>query len=236
MEVSPSLGFQHAVQRAVINAQTSERNLIAGPHVLIALFALQDCHAVYLLKRQGVTRLDIMEYVSHGGLDYSDDDYEADDDYELEGGDDDSEDLTPAKALEKFSVNLNEEAQEGRIDPMVGRVKELTRTIHILSRRRKNNPVFVGDAGVGKTAIAEGLARAIQQGDVPEPLQGAVVYSLDVGALIAGTRYRGDFENRLKGVIRQLEEMPHAILLLMKSTLSSGRGPRAAVLLMHRRF
>ena len=167
VEVSPSLGFQHAVQRAVINAQTSERNLIAGPHVLIALFALQDCHAVYLLKRQGITRLDIMEYVSHGGLDYSDDDYDADDDYELEGGDDDNEDLTPAKALEKFSVNLNEEAQEGRIDPMVGRVKELTRTIHILSRRRKNNPVFVGDAGVGKTAIAEGLARAIQQGDVP---------------------------------------------------------------------
>ena len=118
------------------------------------------------------------------------------------------------RALEKFSVNLNEEAQEGRIDPMVGRVKELTRTIHILSRRRKNNPVFVGDAGVGKTAIAEGLARAIQQGDVPEPLQDAVVYSLDVGALIAGTRYRGDFENRLKGVIRQLEEMPHAILFI----------------------
>ena len=213
VEVSPSLGFQHAIQRAVINAQTSERSLVAGPHVLIALFALQDCHAVYLLKKQGLDRLSIMEFVSHGGLDDLSDDY---DDDEVSGGefDEDAEDLAPEKALQKFAVNLNEEAAEGRIDPMIGREKELTRTIHVLSRRRKNNPVFVGDAGVGKTAIAEGLARAIHLKEVPDAISEAVVFALDVGALVAGTRYRGDFENRLKAVVRQLENMPNAVLFV----------------------
>ncbi len=218
VESMPSIGFQQAVQRAVINAQTSERHLVSGPHVLIALYNLKDCHAVYLLKSEGITRLELMDYISHGDeeLDFDDDD-EADaspgglgDDE----GDGESEGVSPNKALEKFAVNLNVEAEEGRIDTMVGRTKELQRTIHILSRRRKNNPVFVGDAGVGKTAIVEGLARAIHAGEVPDPLKDAIIYSLDVGALVAGTRYRGDFENRLKAVIKQLEKLPDAILFV----------------------
>jgi len=227
IDVMPSLGFQHAIQRAVLNAQSSERGLVAGPHVLISLFNLRDCHAVFLLKAQGITKMDLMEYVSHGGLD--DQDYDVDDDEDededLDGYEDDNvmgadgdegegQPFNPGKALQKFAVNLNQEAEEGRIDPMVGRTKELERTIHVLCRRRKNNPVFVGEAGVGKTAIAEGLARAIHEGNVPKHLESAVIYALDVGALVAGTRYRGDFENRVKAVIRQLEKLPHAVLFV----------------------
>ena len=227
IDVMPSLGFQHAIQRAVLNAQSSERGLVAGPHVLISLFNLRDCHAVYLLKSQGITKMDLMEYVSHGGLDDQDYDvedeedddedygsYEGDDAMSAEGNEGEGQPFNPGKALQKFAVNLNQEAEEGRIDPMVGRTKELERTIHVLCRRRKNNPVFVGEAGVGKTAIAEGLARAIFEGNVPKPLETAVVYALDVGALVAGTRYRGDFENRVKAVIRQLEKLPHAVLFV----------------------
>ena len=227
IDVMPSLGFQHAVQRAVLNAQSSERGAVAGPHVLIALYNLRDCHAVYLLKGQGITKMDLMEYVSHGGLE--DEDYDVDanedgeeyeDDFESDGGtgadgdEGEGQPLNPGKALQKFTVNLNEEAEAGRIDPMVGRIKELERTIHVLCRRRKNNPIFVGDAGVGKTAMAEGLARAIFEGQVPDQLKEAIIYTLDVGALVAGTRYRGDFENRVKAVIRQLEKLPHAILFV----------------------
>ncbi len=215
----PTVGFQQAVRRAVLNAQTSERDLVAGPHVLIAMFNLRDCHAVYLLGEEGIDKLKLMEYVSHGGLDDEDFDLDDDDDYEDE--DDDLVDADgerrgegEAKALEKFTINLNEEAAEGRIDPMIGRTTELTRTIHILCRRRKNNPVFVGEAGVGKTAIVEGLALAIHEEKVPRPLREAVVYTLDVGQLVAGTRYRGDFEERLKAVVKQLEKMPHAILFI----------------------
>ena len=215
VEAAASVGFHAAIQRAVINAQTSERERVAGPHVLIAMYALEDCHAVYLLKSQGVSRIALMEYVSHGGAGdgLGPDDADAEGMFSV-GGDEEGEALEPEQALEKFTVNLNEEAAEGRIDPMIGRDKELERCIHVLSRRRKNNPIFVGEAGVGKTAIVEGLARAIDSGDVPDPLKAAIVYSLDVGALIAGTRYRGDFENRMKAVVRQLEELPDAVLFV----------------------
>ena len=215
VEAAASVGFHAAIQRAVINAQTSGRDIVAGPHVLIAMYALEDCHAVYLLKSQGITRIDLMEYVSHGGLqdEFGDDEG----DFELEDGsfDDEAEDgVPPEQALERFTVNLNTEAEEGRIDPMVGRSGELQRAIHVLSRRRKNNPVFVGEAGVGKTAIVEGFAKAIHAGEGPDSLTNAIVYSLDVGALLAGTRYRGDFENRLKAVVRQLEREPEAVLFV----------------------
>lgn len=218
----PTVGFQEAVRRAVLNAQTSERDTVAGPHVLIAMFNLRDCHAVYLLQEEGIDKLKLMEFVSHHGLDDEDWDVDdddddgdyADDDGALADGEREGGDANPEKALKKFTVNLNQEAAEGRIDPMVGRTTELTRTIHILCRRRKNNPVFVGEAGVGKTAIVEGLALAIHEERVPTPLREAVVYALDVGQLVAGTRYRGDFEERLKAVVKRLEQLPHAILFI----------------------
>ena len=225
-EVVPSVGFQEALQRAVFNAQSSERQEVGGPHVLIALFSLQNCHAVYLLKKQGVSKLDLMGYVSHGrnkGFTEAREDEDEDEAGTFETAaesphgedeDEEGEGAPPKQALESFTTNLNVEAAAGRIDPMVGRVEELDRTIHVLSRRRKNNPVFVGDAGVGKTAIVEGLALAIVDGRVPDALKGATVYSLDVGALVAGTRYRGDFENRLKAVIKQLEKTEGAILFV----------------------
>ncbi|MFN3200698.1 MAG: ATP-dependent Clp protease ATP-binding subunit ClpA [Bradymonadia bacterium] len=219
VEPQPSLGFQEAVNRALFNAQSSERNEVAGPHVLIAMFNLKDCHSTYLLQKQGISKIELMEYVSHS---WEGEDDEEDEISPSQGRGTDSEEgetesgekANPKKALEQFTVNLNFEAAEGRIDPMVGRTKELERTIHILCRRRKNNPVFVGEAGVGKTAIVEGLALAIHNGEVPEPLQDAIIYALDVGALVAGTRYRGDFENRLKAVVKQLEKRPEAVLFV----------------------
>jgi ATP-dependent Clp protease ATP-binding subunit ClpA len=221
VDVSPSVGFQEALQRAAMNAQASERNEIAGPHVLIALFNLRDCFSTYLLKEQGVSALDLKQYVSHRGeegdalVKRPDREYaDGHGDEEYEEYDDDEDDEEGKTPLEKYCVNLNEEAAAGRIDPMVGRDKELQRTIHILCRRRKNNPVFVGDAGVGKTAIVEGLALAITEERVPEVLGGAVIYALDMGSLVAGTRYRGDFEERLKGVVWQLERMPEAVLFV----------------------
>ncbi len=221
--VGMSLGFQEAVQRAWLNAQASERNEIAGPHVLIAMFNLRDCYSVYLMKKTGISKLDLMEYISHGVNKYGEDDVrptgggddeEADPTTGPPDGDEDADRVPQKKALEAFTLNLNEEAANGRIDPMIGRGPELERTVHILCRRRKNNPVFVGEAGVGKTAIVEGLALAIHEGNVPEPLKACVIYSLDVGALVAGTRYRGDFENRIKAVVKELEKMPNAILFV----------------------
>lgn len=218
VESIPSLGFQEVLHRAIFNAQSSERNEVAGPHVLIALFNLKDCHSVYLLKKSGITKLKLMDFVSHRSESYDEDE----DDPERTaldrafGDEEEGEEKTPqgAGALKKFTIHLNIEAAEGRIDPMIGREKEIERAIHILCRRRKNNPVFVGDAGVGKTAIVEGLALAIHDEQVPEPLLKTQIYALDVGALIAGTRYRGDFEDRLKAVIKALEDMPEAVLFV----------------------
>ena len=226
-DLIPSVAFQQVMSMAAFNAQTSERGEIAGPHVLIAYFNMRDCHAVFLMQQQGLSKLDLMDYASHQMEEDTEDDDESDaskseesaGDGEREPDDDDDGPgagggKAPKNALGSFTVLLNAEAEAGRIDPMIGRSKELERTIHILCRRRKNNPVFVGEAGVGKTAIVEGLALAIHEGRVPEPLLKAKIYSLDVGALVAGTRYRGDFENRLKAVVGQLEKLPDAILFV----------------------
>ena len=215
MEVSPSVGLQYAIQRSVFNAQSSERNVVAGPHVLVALFAIEDCHAAFFLEEAGVERLSIMQDISaHPHGDEKDDEYPS----MLDGGDESRESsegsVNPKKALKEFCTLLNAEAEAGRIDPIVGRDKEIKRCIHVLCRRRKNNPVFVGEAGVGKTAIAEGLAKAIVERKVPSAIEHLQIFSLDVGSLIAGTRYRGDFENRLKAVIKQVEKVDGAVLFI----------------------
>jgi ATP-dependent Clp protease ATP-binding subunit ClpA len=208
-----SLGFQRVVGRAAMHVQSSGKKELKGANVLVAIFAERDCPAVTLLGEQGVSRFDVVNFISHGisktGLDDSLRE-------EAEGGDGaEPGSAQPVKdPLAAFTLNLNKEAAEGRIDPLVGRDSELSRTIQVLARRRKNNPLLIGDAGVGKTAIVEGLAQRIEKKDVPAPLKDAVVYSLDMGALLAGTKYRGDFENRLKAVLRALEKQPGSVLFI----------------------
>ncbi len=210
-ETQPTLGFQRVLQRAVFHVQSSNKNEVTGANVLVAIFGEQESHAVYLLSQEDVTRLDVVNYVSHGIMRLDD---------EMDGGEQHHEEgeeggyETDSNPLTSFAVNLNARAEEGRIDPLVGRAKELERCVQILCRRRKNNPLFVGEAGVGKTAIAEGLASRIVDGNVPEILSDAVVYSLDMGALVAGTKYRGDFEKRLKSLLKQLEKEPQGILFI----------------------
>ncbi|MGH8201560.1 MAG: ATP-dependent Clp protease ATP-binding subunit ClpA [Steroidobacteraceae bacterium] len=208
-EVQPTLGFQRVLQRAVFHVQSSGKKEVGVANVLVAIFSEKQSHAVFLLNRQHVTRLDVVNYISHGLSKIAEektdkDEPQADTERDPEGG----------SALEKFTTNLNRLAQEGRIDPLIGRKLEVERTIEILCRRRKNNPLYVGEAGVGKTAIAEGLARLIVEGKVPEVLADCAIYALDMGALIAGTKYRGDFEKRLKGVITELKKQPGAILFI----------------------
>ncbi len=208
-EVQPTLGFQRVLQRAVFHVQSSGKKEVGVGNVLVAIFSEKQSHAVFLLNRQHVTRLDVVNYISHGLSKIAEEktdkeEAQADTERDPEGG----------SALEKFTTNLNRLAQEGRIDPLIGRKLEVERTIEILCRRRKNNPLYVGEAGVGKTAIAEGLARLIVEGKVPEVLADCTIYALDMGALIAGTKYRGDFEKRLKGVITELKKQPGAILFI----------------------
>ncbi len=211
VDTQPTLGFQRVIQRAIMHVQSSSngKKEVTGANVLVAIFSEKDSHAVYYLHQQGVTRLDVVNYISHGirkadPIEPAKPATGADED-EREGKD------TP---LDQFTQNLNVLAREGRIDPLIGRESEVERVIQVLCRRRKNNPLLVGEAGVGKTAIAEGLAWRIVQGQVPEVLEGGVVYSLDMGALLAGTKYRGDFEQRLKAVIKQIKDMPSAILFI----------------------
>jgi ATP-dependent Clp protease ATP-binding subunit ClpA len=211
-EVQPTLGFQRVLQRAVFHVQSSGKKEVGVGNVLVAIFSEKQSHAVFLLNRAHVTRLDVVNYISHGLARSADDKSEKDkEDTAGEGGERDSE---GGSALEKYTSNLNRLAQEGRIDPLIGRKLEVERTIEILCRRRKNNPLYVGEAGVGKTAIAEGLARLIIEGKVPEVLSDCTIFALDMGALIAGTKYRGDFEKRLKGVITELKKLPGAILFI----------------------
>ncbi len=206
-EVQPTLGFQRVLQRAVFHVQSSGRKEVGVANVLVAIFSEKQSHAVFLLNRQHVTRLDVVNYISHGLSKLAE---------EKAAEEPQSEEREPdgGSALEKYTTNLNRLAQEGRIDPLIGRKLEVERTIEILCRRRKNNPLYVGEAGVGKTAIAEGLARLIVEGQVPEVLTDCTIYALDMGALIAGTKYRGDFEKRLKGVIGELKKLPGAILFI----------------------
>ncbi|MCW8854580.1 MAG: ATP-dependent Clp protease ATP-binding subunit ClpA [Gammaproteobacteria bacterium] len=208
-EVQPTLGFQRVLQRAVFHVQSSGKKEVTGANVLVAIFGEQESQAVYLLHQQDVSRLDIVNYVSHGISKVSDENEEAD----IESGEDISAD-NEKQPLENFATNLNMRALQNKIDPLIGRDHEIERTIQILCRRRKNNPLLVGEAGVGKTAIAEGLAKKIVDGEVPSILDGCTIYSLDLGALVAGTKYRGDFEKRLKGILRQLQKEPGAILFI----------------------
>ena len=214
-DAKPTTGFQRVVQRAVLHVQNSGRDEVTGANVLVALFSERESHAVYFLQEQNMSRLDAVNYMSHGiakrpGMSQAKPVRGADE--EEEGGEKAAKQGTDA--LEAYCVNLNEKARKGRIDPLIGREPEVERTIQILCRRSKNNPLFVGDPGVGKTAIAEGLARKIVKGEVPEVLTGCTIYSLDMGSLIAGTRYRGDFEERVKSVVKELEALKGAILFI----------------------
>ncbi len=210
----PTAGFQRVVQRAVIHVQSAGREEVTGANVLVALFSERESHAVYFLQAHDMSRLDAVNYISHGIAKVAGESQTR----TVHGADGDLDDEKVVKkgneALEAYCVNLNRKAKEDRIDPLIGREAEVERTVQILCRRNKNNPLFVGDSGVGKTAIAEGLARRIVHGEVPEVLLDAVIYALDMGALLAGTRYRGDFEERLKGVLSELENMPGAILFI----------------------
>ncbi|MGH8494632.1 MAG: ATP-dependent Clp protease ATP-binding subunit ClpA [Gammaproteobacteria bacterium] len=211
-EVQPTLGFQRVVQRAIFHVQSSGKKEVSATNVLVAIFGEKQSHATYLLNAQDVARLDIVNYISHGLSKVSDDGVDAG-----PAGDEAMESLKGnegASPLEKYATNLNKLAAEGRIDPLIGRELEIQRTIQILCRRRKNNPLYVGDAGVGKTALAEGLARLIVEEKVPDVLSDCTVYTLDMGTLIAGTKYRGDFEKRLKSVIAELKKNPGAILFI----------------------
>ncbi len=222
VDPSPTAGFQRVVQRAIFHVQSSGREEVTGANVLVALFSERESHAVFFLQQQDMTRLDAVSYISHGIAKSGPSETRA-----VKGAADKDEgegQEKPAKgekakgggesALKQFTVNLNEKAKTGKIDPLIGRHAEVDRTIQILCRRSKNNPLYVGDPGVGKTAIAEGLARKIVEGSVPDVLLPAVIYSLDMGALLAGTRYRGDFEERLKNVVNELEKLPHAVLFI----------------------
>ena len=210
-ETQPTLGFQRVLQRAAFHVQSSGKQEVTGANVLVAIFSEQDSHAVYLLNQQDVTRLDVVNFISHGISKLHDDagSQPRPGSAEIEEGE-----QAGSNPLEKFAENLNELARIGKIDPLIGRRSEVERTIQVLCRRRKNNPLLVGEAGVGKTAIAEGLAKKIVEGDVPEVLANSTIYSLDLGALVAGTKYRGDFEKRLKSLLAQLKKEPHAILFI----------------------
>jgi len=210
---SPTSGFQRVVQRAILHVQSSGRDEVTGANVLVALFSERESYAVYFLQQQDMSRLDAVTYISHG-VGKGETVAQPAESKNAEDGKQEEGKKKPESALKQFTINLNEKAEEGRVDPLIGRGPEVDRTIQILCRRSKNNPLYVGDPGVGKTAIAEGLARKIVEGDVPEVLKPAVIYSLDMGALLAGTRYRGDFEERLKAVVNELEKLPHAILFI----------------------
>lgn len=209
-ETQPTLGFQRVLQRAVFHVQSSGKDEVTGANVLVAIFSEQESQAVYILKKSDVTRLDVVNYISHG-ISKNEDEGGANADSEDEESSDSEENTT---MLEKYSSNLNQLAKDGKIDPLIGRDAELERTIQVLCRRRKNNPLLVGEAGVGKTAIAEGLAYRIVEGTVPEVISEGTVYSLDLGGLLAGTKYRGDFEKRLKAILKELQKDENAILFI----------------------
>jgi ATP-dependent Clp protease ATP-binding subunit ClpA len=216
-EAQPTAGFQRVIHRAVVHVQSSGREEVSGANVLVAIFAERESHAAFFLQEQGMTRFDAVNYISHGiakraGMSEP---------REVRGVDEDASNMDGAEdkkrrgdALEIYCVNLNDKAKEGEIDPLIGRNEEIRRTIQVLCRRQKNNPLFVGDPGVGKTAVAEGLARRIVRGEVPEVLASSTIFALDMGSLLAGTRYRGDFEERLKAVVREIEAYPGAIMFI----------------------
>ena len=207
-DVQPTLGFQRVLQRAVFHVQSSGKKEVTGSNVLVAIFSEKQSQAVYFLSMQDIARLDVVNFISHGMPQISGEPGE-EGETQL-----DAEGEPEASPLEQYATNLNQRAIDGKIDPLIGRELEVERTVQILCRRRKNNPLYVGEAGVGKTALAEGLARMIVEERVPEVLRDSTIYALDMGTLIAGTKYRGDFEKRLKGVIAEVREDPGAILFI----------------------
>ena len=212
-DTQPTLGFQRVLQRAVFHVQSSGKKEVKGENVLVAIFSEQESQAVYFLRLQNIARVDVVNYISHGISKVAEQPEHPDS--EPQEGEEAPEAEAPGKSLlEQFATNLNREAEQGRIDPLVGRDFEVERVCQILARRRKNNPLLVGESGVGKTAIAEGLAKHIVEGNVPEVLEDSIVYSLDLGALLAGTKYRGDFEKRFKGVLAELDKLPHSVLFI----------------------
>ncbi len=206
-ETQPTLGFQRVLQRAVFHVQSSGKSEVNGSNVLVAIFSEQESQAAYFLKKSDISRLDIVNFISHGVGKLDSSELPASEETEVQEGEE-------PRTIENFSTNLNEEARKGNIDPLIGRNQELERTLQVLSRRRKNNPLFVGEAGVGKTAIAEGLANLVISDKVPEFLEGTTIYSLDMGALLAGTKYRGDFEKRFKSLLKDLEDDDNSILFI----------------------
>jgi len=211
-DTQPTLGFQRVLQRAVFHVQSSGKKEVNGANVLVAIFGERESHAAYFLSQQEINRLDVVNYISHGIAKISEDEHG----HESESAEEEhlAGDESGSSPLEKYAVNLNQLAEQGKIDPLIGRQHEIERTIQILCRRRKNNPLYVGEAGVGKTAIAEGLAKKIVDGEVPDVIADNVIYSLDLGALLAGTKYRGDFEKRLKNIISQLKKQEGSILFI----------------------
>jgi len=206
-DAKPTAAFQRVLQRAVIHVQSAGKDEVTGANVLVSLFSERESHAVFFLQSQNMSRFDAVNFISHGiGKEEEGDSESVEDGVEAE--------RQGKRAIESYCVNLNAKAQEGAIDPLIGRAEEVDRTIQVLCRRQKNNPLFVGDPGVGKTAIAEGLARRIVRGEVPDALKEAVIYALDMGLLLAGTRYRGDFEERVKNVLKELKAIPHAVLFI----------------------
>ena len=214
IDTQPTLGFQRVIQRAILHVQSSGKKEVTGANVLVAIFGEKDSHAVYYLQKQNISRLDVVNFISHGIAKAPPQGNPPQGRSEPEQGEQEQEEKSSGGALESYTQNLNQQALVGKIDPLIGREKEVERVIQTLCRRRKNNPLLVGEAGVGKTAIAEGLARRIVEGRVPEILENAQVFALDMGALLAGTKYRGDFEQRLKAVLKQLIENPNAILFI----------------------
>ncbi len=212
-ETQPTLGFQRVLQRAILHVQSSGKKEVSGANVVVAIFSEQESQAVYFLHKQNISRLDAINFISHGISKVPGEEAAGEPGGAQAGGEVD-EDTANAKPLESYATNLNTRAREGRTDPLIGRKHEVERTVQVLCRRRKNNPLYVGEAGVGKTAIAEGLAKLIVDGEVPEVLADATIYSLDLGALVAGTKYRGDFEKRLKALLGQIREQENAVLFI----------------------
>ncbi len=212
-ETQPTLGFQRVLQRAVFHVQSSGKQEVTGASVLVAIFSEQESQAVYFLKTQSIARLDVVNYITHG-ISKVGNEGDVPEPGQSSGEEAAGEAGRESNPLDSYATNLNAEAVAGRIDPLIGRIREVERVTQILVRRRKNNPLLVGESGVGKTAIAEGLAKLIVDGEVPEVLKDSVVYSLDLGALLAGTKYRGDFEKRFKGLLGELKKREGAILFI----------------------
>jgi ATP-dependent Clp protease ATP-binding subunit ClpA len=221
-DTQPTLGFQRVIQRAILHAQSSGKKEVNGATVLVAIFSEKESHAVYFLQKQDITRLDAINYITHGTVKHNNENISSSHFESTPNGQE--ENKNSVSALSEYTQNLNARATRGEIDPVIGRNKEIERIMQILCRRRKNNPLLVGEAGVGKTAIAEGLAQLIVTKQVPHTLDDATIYALDMGALLAGTKYRGDFEQRFKEVLKELEQQPHAVLFIDEIHIIVGAG------------